>query len=103
MLNEYQRRAFHFALPTAQKLEYLIPGLAGEVGEVASVYAKAVRKGIPIDRQALLDELGDVLWFVAVTSYILGSTIEEVGEMNIQKLTKRKQDNTLDAVGKRCT
>jgi NTP pyrophosphatase (non-canonical NTP hydrolase) len=67
------------------------------------VYAKAVRKGVALDRQALLDELGDVLWFVAVTSHLLESTLEEVAEMNLYKLTKRKQEQTIDALGKRCT
>lgn len=101
-LNEYQRRAMDFAVPKAKCLEYLIPGLAAEAGEVAGVYAKAVRKGIPISREKVVDELGDVLWFVQQTALQVGATLEEVAINNIEKLYQRRLNDTIDFVGKRC-
>ena len=35
------------------------------------------------------DELGDVAWYLALTSHALGLTLEEVLEHNIEKLKKR--------------
>ena len=36
-LDSYQEQAYSYAKPTAQSLMYLIPGLTGEAGEVASL------------------------------------------------------------------
>jgi NTP pyrophosphatase (non-canonical NTP hydrolase) len=40
-------------------------GLTGEAGEVADLIKKAVFHRHPFDREALIKELGDVLWYVA--------------------------------------
>lgn len=100
-LNHYQREAAEFAVPLAKNLNYLIPGLAAEAGEVAGVFAKAVRKGLDPDKAKILDELGDVLWFVALTAKQIDVTLEDVARANISKLYIRAINNTIDSVEKR--
>lgn len=80
--------------------EYLFSGLAGEVGEVASLYAKAVRDtegDIALDK--LEKELGDVLWFVATIASYHGLNIDNIMERNIEKLLSRQARQTLQGSG----
>jgi NTP pyrophosphatase (non-canonical NTP hydrolase) len=93
-LNEYQGHALETAVyPIASKIIYPILGLAGEAGEVADKYKKIVRGDKALDPEtlaALVGEVGDVLWYVAVLSADLGYTLSEVADMNIEKLNSRK-------------
>lgn len=79
---------------------YAILGLAGEVGEVYSLAAKAIRDGKKFDYdQNIKKELGDVLWFVAAIAADNGFTLEDVAQSNINKLFKRKEAGTLQGSG----
>lgn len=64
-------------------------GLAGEAGEVADTIKKAVFHQHGIDRDLLIKELGDVLWYVAALCTKLDVTMSEVMERNIDKLRQR--------------
>jgi NTP pyrophosphatase (non-canonical NTP hydrolase) len=97
-LEDYQEAAYGTAMPSALNRPYLFSGLAGEVGEVCSVYAKSVRDGV-LDRTNLKKELGDVLWFVAVLSKDYGFTLSEVASANITKLKDRQARGTLSGNG----
>lgn len=94
-LNEYQRQAFQYALPTAQTPHYLVPGLAEEVGEVASLFAKAQRNEKPVSLELLQKELGDVLWMVSSLAFVYGLSLEDIGNGNISKLAYRKATDTI--------
>lgn len=96
---EYQRRSLETALPTARKLTYLIPGLAAEAGEVAGAYAKFVRDDTVDFNMKIRAELGDVLWFVAVTAATLGIPLEEIAEGNLNKLKSRKERGKISGSG----
>ena len=90
-LNEYQEKATKTAIyGTGSAINYPVLGLVGEAGEIANKYKKVLRDddGIlhPDKRQALADELGDVLWYVAALARDLGTTLEEVAIKNIEKL-----------------
>ena len=103
---EYQTQAYKtLAKSTAENISYLSFGLVAEVGEVADKIAKAVRRGeisinndeIIIKRgsgeeltQYITDELGDVLWFVAMMARRLGFSLEEVMRRNLDKLADRQ-------------
>ena len=96
--DEYQDKALSFALPSAFKLEYLIPALCEEAGEVAALYSKWVRKDrldMPIDTQKMALEIGDCVWALAGLCSYFGLSMAEVAEMNIDKLTERKVRNTI--------
>lgn len=79
-------------------LTYAILGIGGEAGEVVEVYKKAMRLGHPQlikisksgVREALLDELGDVLWYIARVADLLGVDLETVAQMNMKKLAYRR-------------
>lgn len=97
-LNEYQTKAMETRLPTATE-EYALLGLAGEVGELYSLVAKAIRDDNPFSDDIIKKELGDILWFVAAISKDLGFTLDEVAQTNIDKLQKRKYNNSITGSG----
>lgn len=76
-LNEYQAKALTTALPNALKLDYLVPGIGGESGEVQEVLNQSYPTAHAY-RQALISELGDVYWFAALIAHNRGWTLEEV-------------------------
>jgi NTP pyrophosphatase (non-canonical NTP hydrolase) len=99
--NEYQIQADNFVLPTAYRLEYLVAGLAGEAGEVASAYAKYVRDDTPRNtlRKDLVKELGDTLWFISEIAQFMDIDLDVIAEQNILKLTDRKERNVIGGSG----
>lgn len=64
-------------------------GLVGEAGEVADTIKKAVFHQHGLDRDMLIKELGDVLWYVAALCTKLGVDMSYVAGLNIAKLRKR--------------
>ena len=71
----------------------MIAGLAEEAGEVAGLYKRELRN-LPKDqlrctREHYVEELGDVLWYLAGVAYTHGITLEEIWEYNIKKLEER--------------
>lgn len=64
-------------------------GLIGEAGEFADEVKKVVFHGKALQRNRLVEELGDTLWYLAVASHELGATLDEVAEANIAKLRHR--------------
>ena len=98
-LNDYQVDAMSVRLESADS-SYAILGLAGEVGEIYSLAAKAIRDGKKFDYQLnMKKELGDVLWFVAAIAMDNGYTLQDIADANINKLFKRKEDGTLQGSG----
>lgn len=103
---EYEQQAHRtLAKSTAENIAYLGFGLMAEAGEVADKIAKAVRRGeIEINNNEIIfvrgncfqftdnivDELGDVLWFVAMMARRLGVSLEEVMRRNLDKLADRQ-------------
>lgn len=89
-LFEYQRRAVALCKDTRAK--HLFPGLAAECGEVCGLLQKACYKGLPqLDKDALFEELGDVLWYLTNIAEWAGLSIEDVMRANIEKLEKRHE------------
>lgn len=67
-------------------------GLNGEAGEAIDILKKHLFQGHELDREHLAKELGDVAWYLAVTADALGYTLEEILEMNVEKLRARYPD-----------
>lgn len=90
-LNEYQINA----LRTANKLtpdELVLNGvlgLNGESGEVADLYKKFRFQGHDLDEDKLIDELGDVLWYLAICAAGIGVNLSDVAQRNAAKLQRR--------------
>ncbi len=104
-LKEYQQHAQKTALypNVGTNLIYPTLGLAGEAGEFANKVKKIDRDASGIVstemRQCLLEELGDVLWYVSQLSIELGSGLEDVAQTNLEKLISRQTRNVLGGTG----
>ena len=67
-------------------------GINAEGGEFLEIVKKMVFQGKPWNednREHLIIELGDVLWYVAQATMALGINFDEVIETNVKKLEKR--------------
>lgn len=99
-LDDYQEQAFSFAIKEARNVNYMLLGLSGEVGELSSWYAKAIRDGFSSrDFEDVKKELGDVLWFVAGMCSMYGLNLSDIAQKNIDKLSSRKQRNVINGDG----
>lgn len=64
-------------------------GVAGEAGEVADLIKKQVFHHHDSDPDRLIEELGDVLWYVTALALTLGVPLEDVAQRNLTKLIRR--------------
>ena len=91
-LNAYQQaavRTINTALSDDQRLLDAAAGLAEEAGEVLGHVRKHVMQGRPLDREAVVNELGDALWCLAITAHTLGVMLADVARVNEDKLRAR--------------
>lgn len=69
-------------------------GLCGEAGEVAEKFKKLLRDkdGVATDddKKELAKELGDILWYVNSVGSYLGYDLEQIAQMNLDKVLSRK-------------
>lgn len=118
-LNEYQQKAMTTCMATCDNESYMFLNLVGEVGELASKMAKAIRKGkayigdnhfiTECGNEAMTDEeiadlkseAGDVAWQLAGFCHVMGWTLEEVCQENLDKLASRKERGVIDGSGDR--
>ena len=64
-------------------------GLAGEVGELNDMIKKWVFHEKELDETHLKKELGDVMWYVAMMCQSMGWELDDILQMNIDKLIAR--------------
>jgi len=72
-----------------EKLTLAALGLTGESGEVADHVKKALFQGHEIDPDHIAKELGDILWYIALACDAVGYSLDEVMQLNVEKLRKR--------------
>jgi len=90
--SEYQIEAMKTANPKnnqQDKVMYGILGLFGESGEVAEMLKKSLRDGIELNRENLVKELGDVLWYMAYICNTFDIDMQDAADGNIKKLRAR--------------
>ncbi len=99
-VNEYQIEAMRTANGLKDALPYLTMGLIGETGEVADLVKKVFRGTYTLEeaRDRILEESGDVVWYLAVLANHLGATFSEVMDMNAKKLQSRYPDGFVPKV-----
>lgn len=120
-LNEYQEKAMSTCMDTCYNFSYMFLNLVGEVGEFASKVAKEIRKDNVcigydesrsneyycydyngnydrIDKELKL-EVGDILWQLAGLCEVKGWKLEDIAQMNLDKLASRKKRNVIDGDG----
>lgn len=66
-----------------------ILGLAGESGEVVDAFKKIKYQGHKFDREKILNEAGDVLWYISEICFALDCPLKDLAKMNIAKLRQR--------------
>ena len=103
--NHYQEKARLTALYPNVGNNPIYPtlGLAGEAGEVADKVKKVIRdnKGVfdEDSRNAIKNELGDVLWYISQLSSELGYDLEDIATGNLDKLLSRFDRGVISGEG----
>lgn len=93
-VNEYQQAALRTETNVqsddifGRTLQGLL-GLGGETGECLDIFKKHLFQGHDFDTRHLALELGDVAWYLAVTSAAIGYSLDDIFAMNIEKLKTR--------------
>lgn len=121
-LNEYQKQAMATCLPTCSNIAYMSMNLCGEVGELHSKLAKAIRNGklfigtsdrnkegerILTQTHTLTTEeladvekgCGDVMQQIAGVCFVLGFSLDDVCRQNLEKLRSRKGHEVIGGNG----
>lgn len=116
-------------MPSSENFSYMLLNLVGEVGEFASKIAKGIRKGhcsiglepkiaeeydttdetianelwqfygIDERTEELKKEAGDVLWQLSGLCSVMGWSLDDIAQMNLDKLAARKAVGTIDGDG----
>jgi NTP pyrophosphatase (non-canonical NTP hydrolase) len=72
-------------------------GIAGEAGELIDAVKKYIIYGKPLDGDNIDEEMGDILWYLAIMAKALGTNFEKLMEANIDKLKLRYPEKYTDA------
>lgn len=73
-------------------------GIAGEAGEAADKVAKGWRED-KFDLVGYVKELGDVLWYLDAAAEKVGFSLDEIAELNVQKLQSREARGVICGAG----
>jgi NTP pyrophosphatase (non-canonical NTP hydrolase) len=74
-------------------------GMSAEAGEFTEIVKKIIFQGKPVNDENLFHlkrELGDIMWYVAQACMGLNVSIDEVIEMNVDKLKSRYPGGEFD-------
>ena len=91
-LNDYQKLAYRTSNPALTNMGLIengVMGLCGEAGECIDIVKKAMFQGHKLDREKLIDELSDTLWYAAQLATGLDISLDDVAQHNVDKLMKR--------------
>ncbi|MCE2713149.1 MAG: nucleoside triphosphate pyrophosphohydrolase family protein [Cryomorphaceae bacterium] len=77
-------------------IKHSVYGLSGEVGEFADCIKRWQIYGKELDRENAREEIGDILWFVALAANALGCSLDELAQENINKLARRYPEKYTD-------
>ena len=93
-LNEYQVGTMRTAPVQNYRQENdmllnAVLGISGEGGEVADIVKKALFQGHPLDKEHLIEEVGDCLYYIALAATALGMSLDEIAFRNQEKLRAR--------------
>lgn len=103
-INEYQQVAISTAIyPNDGKISYLALALCGESGEVADKVKKVLRDKDGCysedDKRGIALELGDCLWYIVNLASAIGYPLDDIAEMNREKIEGRVRRGTLHGSG----
>jgi NTP pyrophosphatase (non-canonical NTP hydrolase)/ribosomal protein L40E len=98
--NEYQQQSNRTCLPDYEKFRTTLSpfqqhilhahmGISSEAGEVGDCIKKHFIYGQPLDTVNLVEECGDLLWYISLMLSACGSNIEQAMQENLAKLKLR--------------
>lgn len=101
---DYQTQASKTAIYNdADVVIYPVLGLLSEAGEVAGKVKKVLRDNngqfLPEHREAIADEVGDCLWYIASICTDLGFGMETIAQRNLNKLNSRMARGVIQGSG----
>jgi len=70
-------------------LAHAIIGLSGEAGELIDELKRAIFYGAKLDEGHIVEELGDMLWYLTLALHAIGISMEDLRRLNAAKLRKR--------------
>lgn len=91
-LTEYQQLALRTAHRQEKREDDLLHGSAGvatEAGELMDIFKRFRFYGKAVDWVHVKEEVGDVLWYLALVCESAGITLEDAAKANIEKLRVR--------------
>lgn len=103
-INDYQNQALRTwreSKSVERDLAISALGLSGESGEYAELIKKYLGHGHKLDKEECKKELGDILWYIAICSHVLGFSLSEIAEENITKLHKRYPNGFSEEISKK--
>lgn len=89
--NQYQEfaaRTIDTKMTPKEMKAHSLHGMVGEIGELHSIFQKAYQ-GHKIETEHLKKEVGDLLWFIAEYCTANNWNLEDVMQLNIDKLKAR--------------
>ena len=93
-LQEIEGQGFH-----SERLLTAAVGMSAEAGEFTEVVKKIIFQGKPVNEENMFHlkrELGDIMWYVAQACIGLDISLDEVMEMNVEKLVARYPGGNFD-------
>ena len=87
--------------PKRREKEYLMIGLMNEAGEVGGAYKKEIRDRVG-NTDLIIDELGDVLWYLQRLCDVYDIKISELMVNNMDKLFNRMSKEQLEQFRDEC-
>lgn len=105
-INAYQemcKRTDNYGTDQREQLINYTLGLAGETGELVESVKKYLYHDHPLKSDKVVEELGDILWYVAELASNLGIKLQDVAFFNIHKLENRypAKFNAADSVNRK--
>jgi NTP pyrophosphatase (non-canonical NTP hydrolase) len=112
-LKDYQEKAMTTCMESSRNYSYMAGNLSAEVGELQGKVNKAQRKEQLVFNEKghivwegdiedeitfneeLKKEAGDVLWQLSGLCSVMGWSLEDVAQMNLDKLAARKKAGTI--------
>lgn len=89
-MKEYQERAISVKLETSNNYcdaQHAGFGLMTEVGELLDTYKRHSFYGTELDRKNLVEEVGDILWYIALGYHSLGKVMPEPPRLTEAQVT----------------
>tara|TARA_Y100001938_G_scaffold143972_1_gene217691 strand:- start:230 stop:556 length:327 start_codon:yes stop_codon:yes gene_type:complete len=82
--------------PKRREKEYLMIGLMNEAGEVGGAFKKEIRDRVD-NTELIIDEMGDVLWYLQRLCDVYNIKISELMVNNMDKLFQRMTPEQAEA------